>query len=78
MNTVTLILHAHLKRYMKRESTDLTVPLEAGETVRDLLERLGIPLNEVFAFVVNGKGESPDYHPAPGDRLELLPAISGG
>lgn len=75
---VTVVLHAHLARYAGgRERIDL--PHRAGAAVIDYVEALGIPPHEYYAVVREG-AVSLDLRavPAPGEVLELLPAVSGG
>jgi hypothetical protein len=75
---VVLVLHAHLCRYAG-DRARLEVPYEAGATVGDYVRRAGIPAHEFYA-VVRGGALSKDLgaEPAPGEVVELLPAMSGG
>ena len=53
-------------------------PLEAGETVAGLIERLGIAPGMVAVMFVNGVHADGDRVLADGDRVGLFPAVGGG
>lgn len=51
---------------------------EEGSTVKDILSRLGIPVDDVKIILVNGRVKEVDdglYH---GDRLTFFPVVAGG
>jgi sulfur carrier protein ThiS len=50
----------------------------ADQTVRDALAELNFPNTDPVLPVVNGRLEDLDYFLRNGDRLELIPPISGG
>jgi sulfur carrier protein ThiS len=50
----------------------------AGKTIRQLLQELGIPLDEVTSTLVNQRVEQPGYKLKDGDSIYLAMAISGG
>ncbi|GAV23550.1 MoaD/ThiS family protein [Carboxydothermus pertinax] len=54
------------------------VEIEKGETVRDLQERLGLPVNEVHFISVNGKMVEEDYVLSDKDEVIFFPNVSGG
>jgi sulfur carrier protein ThiS len=57
----------------------LEVELPQDSTLGDLLRRLEIELNpEAMLLVVNGRLAEVDDILKPGDRVNLMPAISGG
>ncbi|MBM4319664.1 MAG: hypothetical protein FJ125_06825 [Deltaproteobacteria bacterium] len=77
--SLTLRLHAHLQRLPAAGGREeLTVDALPGETLGALLDRLAVPRNEVFAVLADGRRLGWDHRLAPGERLEVLPAISGG
>lgn len=49
-----------------------------GETVGQIMSRLGIPAEEVKLIFVNGVHRDADAALAEGDRLGLFPAVGGG
>ena len=55
-----------------------TLELGEGETVRDLVRRLGLNELEFGIVVVKGERELMSYRPRDGEEIELLPIIQGG
>lgn len=53
-------------------------PIEAGETVASVVNRLGIDEDEVHLMFVNSAREGLDTELGDGDRLGLFPAVGGG
>jgi sulfur carrier protein ThiS len=54
------------------------LPLEPGETVAGLIERLGVPPDDVAVIFVNGRHAPCETVLADGDRVGLFPAVGGG
>ena len=50
----------------------------AGKTLRQIVQELGIPLDEVTSTLVNQRVEEPGYKVQDGDSIYLTIAISGG
>jgi len=50
----------------------------AGKTLHQIVEELGIPLDEVTSTLVNYRVEQPGYRVQDGDSIYLTIAISGG
>ncbi|MFZ5590565.1 MAG: MoaD/ThiS family protein [Bacillota bacterium] len=55
-----------------------SVELPEGSTPRDLLSRLGIPEEQVFTVLKNGRHLSWDGILQDGDRIGLFPPVGGG
>ena len=53
------------------------VPLIEGMTLDELLDSLCIP-GDTEAIMVNGGYEKPDYRLQSGDRVVIIPFMSGG
>jgi sulfur carrier protein ThiS len=53
------------------------VPLIEGMTLDDILETLRIP-GDTEAVIVNGVYVQPDYRLQDGDRVTIIPFMSGG
>ena len=53
------------------------VPIEDGTTLHELLELLKVP-GDTEAVMVNGAYVKPDYRLQPGDRVIVIPFMSGG
>ena len=55
-----------------------SLSVEAGRTVYQLLEELGIPSDLVAVVMVNGHQRSKSYLLREGDQVKLIPLIGGG
>src|SRR5207244_11795270 len=75
-DVITLVLHGELRQRTGGRK-ELAVR-GAGRTAGAILEDLGIPGHETAALIVNAEQVEADRVLAEGDRLEVLPAISGG
>jgi molybdopterin synthase sulfur carrier subunit len=56
----------------------LTLSLNDATTLDQLVERLGIPGNEVKVIMVNFHAQPTDYLLADGDRVAIFPPVAGG
>jgi uncharacterized protein len=54
---------------------DFEVALEGTETVRELVERLGVPPGEVDLVLANGQSVDLDYVLKEGDRISVYPVF---
>ena len=72
---VDVRVYAELNEFLQRESRGLTVrrPFQPHQTVKDVLEAMGIPHTEMDLIVVNGKAEDFTYRPSLGDRIAAYP-----
>jgi sulfur carrier protein ThiS len=64
-----------LRRYAEGREP---LSVEAGRTVYQLLEELGIPSDLVAVVMVNGRQELKSYPLQEGDQVKLVPLIGGG
>jgi sulfur carrier protein ThiS len=55
----------------------VAVPLGAGMTLRELTDSLQIP-GDTEAVIVNGTYVKPEYRLQNGDRVVVIPFMSGG
>lgn len=53
-------------------------PIKDGETVAALIDRLGIPRDEIKIVFVNGVTVALDKVLADGDRVGIFPPVGGG
>lgn len=69
-----------LERYIggARSGESRTIEIPENITIQELLERKGIPLEEVHMVLLNGKHTHKDSVLNPGDQLVLFPFIEGG
>ena len=67
--------YAELNDFLSAQSRGLTVrrPFRPHQTVKDVLEAMGIPHTEVDLVVVNGNAEDFAHRPASGDRIAVYP-----
>ena len=68
-------VYATLREYTGGEGT---LHVEGANTVQDLLERIGVPVNEVKNIMVNGRRRDLDFRLSNEDRVALFPLIAGG
>jgi hypothetical protein len=50
----------------------------AGKTLRQIVQELGLPFDELSSTLVNQRVEQPGYRVQDGDSIYLTIAISGG
>ena len=67
--------YAELKDFLAPDSRGVTVrrPFRSHQTVKDVLEAMGIPHTEVDLIVVNGSPRAFSYRPSVGDRIAAYP-----
>jgi hypothetical protein len=58
--------------------TGLILTDGAGKPLHQIVQELGIPLDEVSSILVNHRVEQPNYKVHDGDLIHLSVAISGG
>ena len=75
---IEIHLYGKLRRFTdsldpRREST-LLVPADEGGTIRDIIERIGMPMDEVGSNIfLNGEYSHPSRPVKDGDRLGIFP-----
>ena len=69
-----------LTDYLKpdRDAYSRRVEARDGETLRQILEAIGVPPGHVAVATANGDKVTLDYAPADGDEIALLPPVQGG
>lgn len=67
--------YAELNDFLPVESRGVAVhrPFRSHQTVKDVLEAMGIPHTEVDLILVNGNAENFAHRPACGDRIAAYP-----
>ena len=53
-------------------------PVGEGDTVCDVLKRVGIPVNDVKIVFINGILSNIESTLSDGDRVGIFPAVGGG
>lgn len=67
--------YAELNDFLAPESRGVTVrrPFRSHQTVKDVLEAMGIPHTEIDLILVNGDPEDFSHRPTTGDRVAAYP-----
>jgi molybdopterin converting factor small subunit len=74
---VELNLYATLRCHIGG-ATSVKCEIEAGETIRQMLERLGVPPEQTRIIFVNNRSADLSYALEGGERVAIFPAIGGG
>jgi len=77
MARVQLNLYATLRSYVGG-APSVEVDVEPGETVGEMLERLGVPPDQTRILFVNNRAATLAQALEDGDRVGVFPAIGGG
>lgn len=80
MSTVEVRLFANLRKYYPNPETNEAISIELNDRaqLRDLLDMLRIPRQELGILMVNGKWQKESYLLRDGDRIGIFPLIGGG
>jgi sulfur carrier protein ThiS len=76
----SIVVHPHgeLTSYFGRTFGGISVAIEPGISIDGFLERVGVPLSEVWLVAKNGEQVKRDSTLQPGDSLELFAPVAGG
>jgi uncharacterized protein len=74
---VTVRAYAELNDFLAPEARGLTLrrPFRAHQTVKDVLEAMGIPHTEVDLILINGDAKDFGHRPTSGDRIAAYPVF---
>ena len=74
---VTVRAYAELNDFLAPEARGATLrrPFRTHQTVKDVLEAMGIPHTEVDLILVNGDAKNFDHRPTIGDRIAAYPVF---
>ena len=75
---ISLNAFGNLRRYTPDKQERMTLEVEEGTPVRQLLEKVGVPWNEVGFVVVNGTIADQNRELSAGDKVEAFAPIGGG
>lgn len=73
---IEIKLFATLAKYLPENAEDY--PIEDGETIRSLIQKLGLPEKDVTLMFVNSLRSDPDTEIKDKDRVGLFPPVGGG
>jgi len=76
MAYITIKLFATLKRFLPASSANY--PIETGITVKQLLDELCIPKDEVKIIFIDGVKHDLGSILKGGERVGIFPAVGGG
>ncbi len=73
-------LYATLTRYLKSKTggKSSVIDIEGGTCVKDIIQKLKIPVDSVKLIFINGVHAKIDTILKDGDRLGLFPPVGGG
>ena len=74
--TVQIKLFASLRRMAP--DPDSRFPIEVGTTIQEVLDRLGVPLNEAKLIFINGRRGELNSSLKGGERVGVFPPVGGG
>jgi molybdopterin converting factor small subunit len=77
---VEVRLFATLAGFLPADSREgaATLDVPAGSTVRDVIQRLGVPVDLERVSLVNGTDAGPERTLQAGDVVTVFPPLSGG
>ncbi len=77
---VEVRVFATLRRYFPGLGVGepMSLELPEGTTARQLMERLGLPAEEVKVIMRNARQIEPDEVLQDGDRVAFIPPVAGG
>ena len=75
MGQVSLRFYQELNDFLpsERRKREFDHPLQQTQSVKHLIETLGVPHTEVEIILVNGHSVAFDYQPSDGDRISVYP-----
>lgn len=73
---IELKCFATLAKYLPDNRDDY--PIEPGETIRSLVDKLDMPVDDVTLMFVNAVRSDLDTEIKDGDRVGLFPPVGGG
>jgi molybdopterin converting factor small subunit len=79
--SVTFIPVGSLKRFFNNATNGkdrLVLEGREGRRVKVVCQEIGLPVNLISLYIVNGKTESKDYILQHGDEIKLIAAMGGG
>ncbi|MFH0725881.1 MAG: MoaD/ThiS family protein [Pseudomonadota bacterium] len=74
--TIQICLFAGLKPFTPEDSDNY--PIRSGTTVRELMERIGVPLDITKLIFIDGKKGTLDQVLTGGERVGVFPPVAGG
>lgn len=73
---IEIKLFATLTQFLPENSDDF--PIDEGETIASLMDKIGVPKDEVTLMFINSARAYPDSVLKDDDRVGLFPPVGGG
>lgn len=73
---IEIKLFATLTKYLPENGDDY--PIEEGETIGSIVEKLGIPVEDISLMFVNSCRSSLETELKDKDRVGIFPPVGGG
>jgi len=77
MPTVEVHVFAMLRKYTDGAAS-VALEIAPGETVGQLVDRLGVPAGEIRILFVDGRAAGLDHSLDGGETIAVFPGIAGG
>lgn len=79
MSEIAFRFYAELNDFLPgaRRQTTFAYPLNGPQSVKHLIEALGVPHTEAALILANGEPATFAYRPQPGDRIAVYPDFTG-
>jgi len=75
---LTVELQAYLMQYSPNGKSVFEYEIADGSTVATLADKLGVPDELASVVIVSDESVDPSHKPKDGDRVTLIPPLSGG
>lgn len=73
---IEIKLFATLTKFLPKNSKDY--PIDEGETIRSLIEKLGVPEKDATLLFINSAKATLDSEIKDDDRVGIFPPVGGG
>ncbi|MDZ7263530.1 MAG: MoaD/ThiS family protein [candidate division KSB1 bacterium] len=74
---IKLVFHGSLRRY-NSGAAEMVLEIADGNTVADLMSRVGVPQEELAFVAINGSRATASQIIQPGDEVKFFQLVAGG
>jgi sulfur carrier protein ThiS len=75
---VRVEFQAYLDQYSPNGENDFTYEMPDGSTIADMLKKLQVPAELSSVIVVGESAAAPEHVMSDGERITIIPPVSGG
>ena len=76
---VEVKLHAQLRKFVpKKDRNHLTLDVDEGIPVKNIVKMIGVPLDKAKLIIINGVRGKPSDKLTDGAVVDLFPPLAGG